>query len=141
VSGLDIHLNSPTSEALACTTCTLQPATVLSDSVMRSCFRNGGQYAEHDAISHLVTSIEKCLCVAPPPAAPRAQLLKATQRFGYTLAAQPIQRPEEQQVKLALRCCQHHCIELRTVLLASTRHSVNEVQNENPAMLSAYKLS
>ena len=48
---------------------------------------------------HFVARIEKWLLIAAPSAAPRAQLFKVTQRLDDALAAQPIQRPEQKQVK------------------------------------------
>jgi hypothetical protein len=92
----------------------LQPR--LSSFRQRDAFllRYSRQYTQYDAIRHLVASIEEGLRVTAPATPPHAELFEITQRLDYAFAAQSIQSPEEQQVKLALRRRQHHSIELRT---------------------------
>ena len=136
MSGLDIHLNSPTPKPLTSSTRTLQSGLGSFRQRDALLLRYSGQYAEHDATGHLVASIEKGLCVAAPTAARRSQLLKISERLDDTLAAEPIQRLEEQQVKLPLRGRQHHRIKLRTRVPSRAAHSVFVLSDDLPALLA-----
>lgn len=65
---------------------------------------------------------------------PQGEMVEVSQSSHDTLAAQPVQGPEQEQVELSLLCRQKHALKLRPCLPARAANGIHEFHRDRPAL-------
>ncbi len=92
----------------------VKPARMRSEILIRSCLATGGDDGDH-GVPEDSAGVEALLGMAAIADAVGCQPLKMLQRWQNTFPAEPVERPEQQYVELALGCGGKHRLKLLTV--------------------------